>query len=134
MWQDDPAAFVSQWGCTSRQARWLRCTAEHLVARQDRGTDARANIVAACLHCNTRRHLGRQRTAPSASVFKAQVERLMARGRWHPANLPLLPDRRCGGGVVGAGDAYTAARATLRARKPEMWVVNAHRAGSKASL
>lgn len=34
----------------------MRCTAEHLVARGDRGKDSKANIVAACKFCNSMRH------------------------------------------------------------------------------
>jgi 5-methylcytosine-specific restriction endonuclease McrA len=49
-----------------------RPTIEHRKAKMDGGTDAVANLVAACLHCN--RHRGRQmvrdraksREAPSA--------------------------------------------------------------------
>ena len=61
----------------------LLCTAEHLLARCDGGSDSPRNIVAACRHCNSRRHA---RARPlSAELFKAHVKKRVAAGKWHPA-------------------------------------------------
>ena len=59
----------------------LRCTAEHLVARCDGGTDNPENIAAACLLCNRRRH--RRKCALSAEGFRQLVQRRMQQGKWH---------------------------------------------------
>ena len=59
MWIDDGVSFARKHGLSSRVGRWLKCTAEHLLARRDGGRDSRDNIVAACLFCNLRRHRGR---------------------------------------------------------------------------
>ena len=45
LWLDDPAAFRVRHNLTPKVARSLRCTAEHLKARQDGGTDAACNIA-----------------------------------------------------------------------------------------
>lgn len=68
MWLHDPAAFGAEHGVTPRQARQLRCTAEHLRARQDGGRDTRDNIVAAHLACNRGRH--RRKVPPSPERWK----------------------------------------------------------------
>ena len=39
-----------------RQPMGRKATAEHLMARQDGGTDCRDNIAAACKQCNHQRH------------------------------------------------------------------------------
>ena len=48
--------FRQAFGFSTRQAKMLRCTAEHLKPAQDGGGDTRQNIVAACEICNRRRH------------------------------------------------------------------------------
>lgn len=58
MWEDDLELFARTLGLTLRQAQKLRATAEHLQARSDGGLDHPSNIVAACAHCNHRRHAG----------------------------------------------------------------------------
>ena len=63
MWSADPSEFAKQYGVTIHQAVRLRCTAEHLRARQDGGDDSPDNIVAVCLHCNNARH--RKKLPPS---------------------------------------------------------------------
>lgn len=68
-----------------RMAALLRCTAEHLTARQDGGTHRRSNIVAACWWCNQRRH--RRNTSLSSEAFRDLVQRRQARGRWWPAGM-----------------------------------------------
>ena len=55
---------LSQSGAPPRWHKFLRCTAEHLTARQQQGRDVAPNIVAACWWCNSRRHMGREEKAP----------------------------------------------------------------------
>lgn len=59
----------------------LRCTAEHLVAQCDGGTNAASNIVAACARCNLTRH--KRRLPPEPCAYREQVLRRVRRGRWH---------------------------------------------------
>lgn len=74
-------AFAATFKLSSRQARHLQCTAEHLHARVDGGGNSPSNIVAACRLCNARRH--RSKVARDAAHQKEYVERLMGRRRWH---------------------------------------------------
>ncbi|WP_243737062.1 HNH endonuclease [Cupriavidus sp. L7L] len=74
-------AFAATFHLSTRQARHLQCTAEHLHARVDGGSDSQSNIVAACQFCNARRH--RRKAARDAAHHKGHVERLMARKQWH---------------------------------------------------
>jgi hypothetical protein len=69
-----------------RQTRHLRCTAEHLKARADGGSDRSDNIVAACIYCNLRRH--RPRSPLSPPEYQAHVRRRMQQGKWLAAVLP----------------------------------------------
>lgn len=84
MWQSSP----DELGLRRRSAAPFRCTAEHLVARQDGGKDASGNVVAAHATCNHRRHK-RSGPAPSPDAFRALVMRKVARGKWWPQNLPF---------------------------------------------
>lgn len=63
----------------------LLCTAEHLHARCDGGSDSPKNIVAACRHCNSKRHARSNALPPE--LFKDYVQRRMAAGRWHPEDV-----------------------------------------------
>ena len=80
MWSADPSEVAKQYGITIQQARSLRCTAEHLRARQDGGDDSPGNIVAACLHCNNARH--RKALPPATDVYRATVQSRMIKRRW----------------------------------------------------
>lgn len=100
MWNgadDSLPDFCDAFGVTTRQAKMLRCTAEHLKAVQDGGRDTRANIVAACEICNRRRHPAHR--ALSWEDYRAHVKRRVAARRWHPASdykvnwRPLVPAR-----------------------------------------
>jgi len=82
IWLHDLESFRRRYGLTPAEASSLRCTAEHLVARCDGGRDSATNIVAACRHCNATRH--KRRVPPDPPTFQAQVQRRIARGRWHP--------------------------------------------------
>ncbi|MGN5479504.1 HNH endonuclease [Cupriavidus basilensis] len=81
MWQQSMDAFAATFHLSSRQARNLQCTAEHLHARVDGGGDSESNIVAACRLCNARRH--QRKDARDAIHHKEHVARLMRRTRWH---------------------------------------------------
>jgi hypothetical protein len=84
MWEDNQDKFSSSHGLTARLAKHLKCTAEHLVAQQDKGRDSVENIVAACLWCNKLRHLHRVNKAPDPVTYKSRVRKLIAKGKWHP--------------------------------------------------
>jgi len=63
----------------------LRCTAEHLQPRSERGRDTPENVVAAHARCNQIRH--RRARPPEPAAFREQVCRRMAGGKWHPQSL-----------------------------------------------
>jgi len=81
MWESDPEAFANTHGISLVQAQRFKCTAEHLVARSDGGTDARANIVAACLHCNQTRH--RMKPAPTPDALRQLIFKQLRNKSWH---------------------------------------------------
>jgi 5-methylcytosine-specific restriction endonuclease McrA len=81
MWTSNPREFARRHNITLAQAMRLQCTAEHLKARQDGGTDSPSNIVAACQHCNQGRH--RRKQAPLPERFRQFVRKRMSKGRWH---------------------------------------------------
>jgi HNH endonuclease len=83
MWTDDPESFASEFNISLRQAKRLKCTAEHLIPRQDGGTSASANIAAACLSCNQQRH--RRPVAPPPDVYREHVKRRVRKRKWHAA-------------------------------------------------
>jgi 5-methylcytosine-specific restriction endonuclease McrA len=82
MWHDDGSAFARAYGLSLKVARWLQCTAEHLKARINGGSDSRENIVAACRYCNLKRHQ-RRKVAPTPNDFRKHVMRRLSRGAWH---------------------------------------------------
>ena len=82
MWVISPAELPLR----PRLAALFRCTAEHLVARQDGGRDEPNNIAAACWLCNQRRH--RRKRAPPPDAYRALVSRRMAQGLWLPFKRP----------------------------------------------
>lgn len=67
MWTSNARVFAKQLGISRKQALALRCTAEHLIARQEGGADTPDNIVAACRACNQGRHA--QPIAPSPELW-----------------------------------------------------------------
>jgi hypothetical protein len=85
MWESDVNAFAARFAISVCEARSLRCTAEHVVARRDGGRIA-DNIVAACSFCNGTRHR-RRKADLTAEQFKALVQRRMAAGRWRERHL-----------------------------------------------
>jgi hypothetical protein len=74
--------FLTEYGLPSAAVDVLQVTAEHLRARQDGGQDCLSNIVAACLHCNRRRHQDVPATVRSPLNYMAFVQREMETGRW----------------------------------------------------
>jgi hypothetical protein len=81
MWTNDAREFASTHGITLAQARRLQCTAEHLEARQDGGSDSFSNIVAACRRCNHGRH--RRKVVLPPDRYTQLVRKRMKQGRWH---------------------------------------------------
>jgi hypothetical protein len=88
MWDRDSDDFASEHSITKRQAALLRCTAEHLTARSDGGTNARVNVVAACAYCNSHRHRARQPLDPVR--YRERVAGRMKRGRWLAGVVPQM--------------------------------------------
>lgn len=86
MWEKDPHSFAEQYILTSKQAQLLLCTAEHLRARSDGGSDGDENIAAACQFCNKHRHIGKSPKPPEQ--FRVYVHARMQKGAWL---VPLLP-------------------------------------------
>ena len=84
VWEQNGKRFARQHGFPARLARYLRCTAEHLIARQDQGGDVKQNIVAACFWCNHQRH-HYGGPVPDPSAWQATVRSLVSSGIWHPA-------------------------------------------------
>jgi hypothetical protein len=80
----DVRSFAIQHGLTTKQARLLMATAEHLTARCEGGKDNAANIAAAHKFCNARRHNGKSRNAPSPAAYATKVRSRVTRGKWFP--------------------------------------------------
>jgi len=91
MWQTSPDE-LKHLGLRPRTLAPLRCTAEHLLARQDGGRDEPGNIAAACVHCNGLRH--RRKTPPPPDVYRTIVQKRLAKGKWHPPALAGLRQDR----------------------------------------
>jgi 5-methylcytosine-specific restriction endonuclease McrA len=81
MWLTDVHAFAATHQLTLRQAKFFKCTAEHLHARRDGGGDQRANLVAACATCNHRRH--QRPTALEPKPYLRLVRARVSAGRWY---------------------------------------------------
>lgn len=82
MWDDGHRdEFATALDLAPELAALLRCTAEHVRARQDGGRNRANNIVAACLDCNQARH--RLPRAPTSEAYRRLVRRWMQDGRWH---------------------------------------------------
>ena len=88
MWDDDPAPFISKYGVSPAQAQRVRCTAEHLQARCQGGSNASQNIVAACQFCNQTRH--KARTPLDPERYRQRVQQRVAQGKWQPERLRHL--------------------------------------------
>ena len=81
MWLDQPDAFAKRYKISIKGAALFKCTAEHLLAKQDGGKDVESNIVAACHFCNQKRHKCKKPKDPIA--YKQYVSTRLGRGRWN---------------------------------------------------
>ncbi|NQY26515.1 MAG: HNH endonuclease [Piscirickettsiaceae bacterium] len=81
MWQSKFLNYSKKYNLTSKQAKKMQATGEHLIPHQDGGSSKQSNIVAACKFCNQQRH--KRNVALSPKLFKAFINRRMKQGRWH---------------------------------------------------
>lgn len=88
MWVDDIEAFCKRFSMSHKRALWHQCTAEHLRAQCDGGTDKRDNIVAACRFCNGHRHRTKTPLTPDRHLIKVRCR--LALGRWHGFTVTTL--------------------------------------------
>lgn len=82
MWINYPELFSNKYGISIKSAQNFKCTAEHVIARQDGGSDRIDNIVASCLYCNRTRH--KAKLVLSADKYMTKVARRMKQKKWHP--------------------------------------------------
>jgi len=82
MWLKDKDSFAKAHKLTKKEANKFQCTAEHLVAQRDGGKNNKHNIVAACLHCNQKRHQRKKPDEPQ--TYKQHVQKRITKGKWHP--------------------------------------------------
>lgn len=80
MWLSSP----DELSLRPKTAAPFQCTAEHLVARVDGGTNSPDNIAAACRLCNERRHKRKSPLQPA--IYRTLVRRRVALGKWWPHN------------------------------------------------
>ncbi|MEN8206939.1 MAG: HNH endonuclease [Pseudomonadota bacterium] len=85
MWLGNVVEFAGNYGIRENHAKRLQCTAEHLIARQDGGTDERNNIVAACSFCNSTRHKALRALSPKE--YQKKVKERLRHQKWHPREL-----------------------------------------------
>lgn len=88
MWLESPEELAVRYSLKPSALSGLRCTAEHLTARQDGGGNTRENIVAACLTCNSRRHRSAKPLGPRK--HRKKVRARLQVGKWHPQALKKL--------------------------------------------
>ena len=75
-WLRSTDELTKSYGITEKQAKSLKCTAEHLIPRSEGGSDRPSNIVAACLHCNSTRH--KRKIPPSPGRYLSLVRSRIA--------------------------------------------------------
>ena len=85
MWLDNIEEFTNKYKITIKGAALFKCTAEHLLAKQDGGKDHESNIVAACHYCNQKRHKCKLPKDPIS--YKQFVTNRLHKGKW---NLGLM--------------------------------------------
>lgn len=71
MWVRNIRTFAIEHAISLNTSRRYRCTAEHLIAKQDGGRDNKSNIAAACIRCNQGRH--QLLDPPSAEQYRDLV-------------------------------------------------------------
>ncbi len=72
---------------SSKKRSPFLCTAEHLQAMSEGGSNLVSNIVAACWFCNSRRHRTKKVRLPAE--YKAYVQLKIKCSRWHQKKLPV---------------------------------------------
>lgn len=92
IWAGDPTRFIQQFGLTERQAKFFQCTAEHLKAQCEGGKDTKANVAAACWHCNQTRHRTTKPLEPAE--FQRRAQRCVGKGGWFPSGLAAKMSKR----------------------------------------
>jgi hypothetical protein len=85
MWLDSSEEFAKKYKVSTRSTALFKCTAEHLLARQDGGKDVESNIVAACHYCNQMRHKRKSPKDPNA--YKQFVINRICKGKWNSCML-----------------------------------------------
>ena len=88
MWLDSPRDLCREHRLSENAASLVSCTAEHLIAKVDGGTDSRKNIAAACWFCNQARH--RRKRALDPVQFRVHVRKRLGAKRWHQRTLRSL--------------------------------------------
>lgn len=81
MWLENPDQFATRYRLSTKQARLLECTGEHLIPHHEGGPASASNIVAACWYCNSRRHRPSKPLQPTQ--YRSRVQRRISKGRWH---------------------------------------------------
>lgn len=81
MWLSDAKAFAKCYKTSIKATALFKCTAEHLLAKQDGGKNIEINIVAACYFCNQTRHKCKKPKDPIA--YKRYVSIRQAKGMWN---------------------------------------------------
>jgi len=81
MWLKHPESFAKKYKITTKGALLFKCTAEHLLAKQDGGKDDESNIVAACHFCNQKRHKCKKPKDPIP--YKQYVSSRVGKGKWN---------------------------------------------------
>lgn len=87
LWEGNPEQFAREHRAPLAAVKALQCTAEHLTARQDGGTNSPSNIAAACLKCNQGRH--HSKPAPSAEVWQRAVKKQVKNNSWHRKSIAM---------------------------------------------
>ena len=85
MWLKDIERFANRHAISTTVATRFQCTAEHLAARCNGGSNRKRNIVAACFFCNHNRH--RMKNPLSPDKYKAHIKKRIKKGKWHPKEL-----------------------------------------------
>lgn len=81
MWLRNNEEFATKNRITLKAAKKLQCTAEHLIARSEGGSDCKSNIVAACHFCNQKRHKRKNPLPPEK--FREHIQKRLVKGKWH---------------------------------------------------
>ena len=117
MWERRPDIFLSKYAIPAELGKLVQCTAEHLKARCEGGPNTAENIVAACWHCNQKRHQSSRPLSPHD--FSGYVRARMSKGRWQPPELRKLLVRPEGSIHHGQGPKAMAVRIACGLRLAE---------------